>query len=85
MARRTEDDEGKVRPRDLLRQRSEMLRLLSRRGRLVLTVLVVTVAAGAVIAPAPALATGALVGNIPDVVEQGRGGQRRTGRSPASA
>ena len=68
------DDEGKVRPRDLLRQRTEMLRVLPRSGRLLLTVLVATVVAGAVLAPGTALATGALVGNIPDAVRQGRGG-----------
>ena len=74
MGRREEDDDTKVTPRDLLRQRTEMLRLLPRGGRLLLTALVATVVVGAAIAPATALATGALVGNIPEAVRQGRGG-----------
>ncbi len=74
VAGRGDDDATKVTPHDLLRQRTEMLRLLPRSGRLLLAALVSTVVAGAVIAPAAALATGALVGNIPDAVRQGRGG-----------
>ncbi|HJV09733.1 MAG TPA: hypothetical protein VJ653_08625, partial [Acidimicrobiales bacterium] len=68
-----DDDSRRVRPRELLRQRTEMLRLLPRAGRAVLAGLVVTVVAGAVIAPVAALATGALVGNIPEAVRLGRG------------
>jgi ABC-type multidrug transport system fused ATPase/permease subunit len=74
VGRRGEVDDAKVTPRDLLRQRTEMLRLLPRGGRLLLTALVATVVVGAVVPPATALATGALVGNIPDAVRQGRGG-----------
>lgn len=74
MGGREDDDGGRVSPRDLLRQRTEMLRLLPRSGRLLLTTLVATIATGAVIAPATALATGALVGNIPDAVREGSGG-----------
>ncbi|HEV2759294.1 MAG TPA: ATP-binding cassette domain-containing protein, partial [Acidimicrobiales bacterium] len=72
--REDDDDDDKVTARDLLRQRTEMVRLLPRGGRLQLVALVATVVAGAAIAPATALATGALVGNIPEAVRQGRGG-----------
>jgi ATP-binding cassette subfamily B protein len=74
VGRRDGDDDRKVEGRELLRQRTEMLRLLPRGGRLLLTALVTTVVVGAVIPPATALATGALVGNIPDAVRQGRAG-----------
>ena len=67
------EDDTKVRLRELLRQRTEMLRLLPRSGRAVLVGLVATVVVGAFIAPATALATGTLVGNIPEAVRQGRG------------
>ena len=62
-----------VGPRELLRQRTEMLRLLPRGGRALVAVLVGTVVVGAVIPPAVAVATGALVGTIPEAVRDGRG------------
>ena len=73
MGRTADDDVTKVPARELLRQRTEMLKLLPRGGRLGLAGLVATVVVGAATAPAAALATGALVGNIPDAVREGRG------------
>jgi ATP-binding cassette subfamily B protein len=67
------EGETRVRLDELLRQRREMLRLLPRCGRPLLAGLVATVVVGACIAPVTALATGALVGNIPEAVRQGRG------------
>ncbi|HEV3497872.1 MAG TPA: hypothetical protein VHA34_16135, partial [Actinomycetes bacterium] len=60
-------------PGELLRQRTEMLRLLPRGGRALVFVLVATVVVGAAIPPAVAVATGALVGTIPEAVRDGRG------------
>ena len=74
VGRRAKEDKTKVTLRELLRQRTEMLGLLPRGGRLVLAALIATVVVGAVIAPATALATGALVGNIPEAVREGRNG-----------
>ncbi len=59
--------------RELLRQRTEMLRLLPRGGRSLVAVLFATVVVGAVIPPTTALATGALVGNVPEAVRTGQG------------
>ncbi|MGH9223688.1 MAG: hypothetical protein ACRD2W_07850, partial [Acidimicrobiales bacterium] len=50
---------------ELLRQRTEMLRLLPRGGRGRLAVLLATVVAGALTPPASALAIGALIGSLP--------------------
>jgi len=66
-------EDTKVRLRELLRQRTEMLRLLRRSGPALLVGLITTVVLSACIAPATALATGVLVGNIPEAVGQGRG------------
>ncbi|HEX2048938.1 MAG TPA: ABC transporter ATP-binding protein [Acidimicrobiales bacterium] len=74
-----------VPPRELLRQRTEMLRLLPRGGRGLVAVLVAAVVVGAVIPPAVALATGALVGNIPDAVRDGRGSAAADGALAALA
>ncbi|MDQ4069685.1 MAG: hypothetical protein M3203_09510, partial [Actinomycetota bacterium] len=75
----------KVGAPELLRQRTEMLRLLRRAGGGLAGVLLVTVVVGAAIPPLTALATGSLVGNIPAAVREGRGSPPADGALAALA
>ena len=85
MGASAQDEATGITPRELLRQRTEMLRLLPRGGGGLVAALVGTVAFGAVIPPATAVATGALVGSIPDAVREGRGSDAADGALVALA